>query len=90
MRVLITGGAGFIGSHIAEYFNGKAEIRVLDNLRSGYRKNLDGIDAEFIEGDIRDRKTVAEAVRGVDYVQIFANVESEFVKYTLLGSVKSV
>ena len=68
MRVLITGGAGFIGSHIAEYFNGKAEIRVLDNLRSGYRKNLDGIDAEFIEGDIRDRKTVAEAIRGVDYV----------------------
>jgi len=68
MRVLITGGAGFIGSHIAEYFNGKAEIRVLDNLRSGYRKNLDGIDAEFIEGDIRDRKTVAEALRGVDYV----------------------
>ena len=68
MRVLITGGAGFIGSHIAEYFNGKAEIRVLDNLRSGYRKNLDGIDAEFIEGDIRDRKAVAEAVRGVDYV----------------------
>ena len=68
MRVLITGGAGFIGSHIAEYFNGKAEIRVLDNLRSGYRKNLDGIDAEFLEGDIRDRKTVAEAIRGVDYV----------------------
>ena len=68
MRVLITGGAGFIGSHIAEYFNGKAEIRVLDNLRSGYRKNLDGINAEFIEGDIRDRKTVAEAIRGVDYV----------------------
>ena len=68
MRVLITGGAGFIGSHIAEYFNGKAEIRVLDNLRSGYRKNLTGIDAEFIEGDIRDRKTVAEALRGVDYV----------------------
>lgn len=68
MRVLITGGAGFIGSHIAEYFNGKAEIRVLDNLRTGYRKNLDGIDAEFIEGDIRDRKTVAEALRGVDYV----------------------
>lgn len=68
MRVLITGGAGFIGSHIAEYFNGKAEIRVLDNLRTGYRKNLDGIDAEFIEGDIRDRETVAEALRGVDYV----------------------
>ena len=42
MRILITGGAGFIGSHIAEHFNGKAEIRVLDNLRSGYLHNLAG------------------------------------------------
>lgn len=68
MRILITGGAGFIGSHIAEHFNGKAEIRVLDNLRSGYRKNLDGFDVEFIEGDIRDRAAVAKAMQGVDYV----------------------
>lgn len=35
MRVLVTGGAGFIGSHIVEYFQGKAEVRVLDNLRTG-------------------------------------------------------
>ena len=35
MRILVTGGAGFIGSHIVEYFQGKAEVRVLDNLRSG-------------------------------------------------------
>jgi len=41
MRVLVTGGAGFIGSHIVEYFQKKAEVRVLDNLRSGYRTNLD-------------------------------------------------
>ncbi len=68
MRVLITGGAGFIGSHIAEHFQGKAEVRVLDNLRSGYRSNLDGLDVEFIEGDIRDRDTVAAAMVGVDYV----------------------
>ena len=68
MRVLITGGAGFIGSHIAEYFNGKAEIRVLDNLRSGYRSNLDGFDVEFIEGDICDREAVKKAMQGVDYV----------------------
>ena len=59
MRVLITGGAGFIGSHIAEYFQGKAEVRILDSLRSGFKKNLDGLDVEFIEGDIRDRITVA-------------------------------
>ena len=68
MRVLITGGSGFIGSHIAEYFQGKAEVRVLDNLRSGHRSNLAGLDVEFIEGDIRDRLTVARAMEGVDYV----------------------
>lgn len=68
MRVLITGGAGFIGSHIAEYFQGKAEVRILDNLRSGFKKNLDGLDVEFIDGDIRDRKIVAEAMENVDYV----------------------
>ncbi|MBR7156019.1 MAG: NAD-dependent epimerase/dehydratase family protein, partial [Lentisphaeria bacterium] len=44
MRVLITGGSGFIGSHLVEHFQGKADVRVLDNLRSGYRKNLDGFD----------------------------------------------
>ena len=68
MRILITGGAGFIGSHIAESFNGKAEIRVLDNLRSGYVENLNGLDVEFIRADIRDRGTVARAMQGVDYV----------------------
>ena len=67
-RILITGGSGFIGSHIAEYFNGKAEIRILDNLRSGYRRNLDGLDVEFIEGDVRDRAAVARAVEGCDHV----------------------
>lgn len=68
MRVLITGGAGFIGSHIAEHFQGKAEVRILDSLRSGYRRNLDGLEVEFIEGDIRNRELVREAMRGVDYV----------------------
>ncbi len=68
MRILITGGAGFIGSHIAEYFNGKAEIRVLDSLRSGYLHNLEGLDVEFIKGDVRDRAAVAKAVEGCDYV----------------------
>lgn len=68
MRVLITGGAGFIGSHIAEHFQGKAEVRVLDSLRSGYRRNLDGLGVEFIEGDIRSRELVREAMQGVDYV----------------------
>ena len=68
MRVLITGGAGFIGSHIAEYFQGKAEVVVLDNLRSGHKENLNGLDVKFIEGDICDRAAVREAMQGVDYV----------------------
>lgn len=68
MKVLITGGAGFIGSHLAELLQGRAEVRVLDNLRTGYRRNLDGLDVDFIEGSILDRAAVRAAVRGVDYV----------------------
>ncbi|MBR2344984.1 MAG: NAD-dependent epimerase/dehydratase family protein [Lentisphaeria bacterium] len=68
MRVLITGGAGFIGSHLVEHFQGKAEVRVLDSLRSGYLKNLDGFEVDFIKGDIRDRAIVDKAMEGVDYV----------------------
>ena len=64
MRVLITGGAGFIGSHIAEYFQGKADVRVFDSLRSGFRRNLDGLEVEFIEGDIRDRRRSRRRCRG--------------------------
>ena len=68
MRILVTGGAGFIGSHIVQYFQGKAEIRVLDNLRTGYKKNLDGLECEFIEGSILDKPLLAKAMEGVDYV----------------------
>jgi UDP-glucose 4-epimerase len=68
MRILVTGGAGFIGSHIVEHFQGKAEVRVLDNLRTGYRRNLAGFDVELIEGSILDRSAVATAVQGVDYI----------------------
>lgn len=68
MKILITGGSGFIGSHLVEHFQGKAEVRVLDNLRTGHRRNLDGFDVEFIEGSITDRALVDRAVKGVDYV----------------------
>ncbi len=68
---LVTGGAGFIGSHIAEALVRRGDrVRVLDNLSTGFLKNLDPIrdKIEFIEGDLVDGKLVAEAVRGVDCV----------------------
>ena len=68
MRILVTGGAGFIGSHIVEHFQGKAEVRVLDNLRSGFKHNLAGFKHEFIEASILDRDAVCKAVQGVDYI----------------------
>ena len=69
MKILITGGSGFIGSHIVEHYQGIAEeIRVLDNLRTGYRRNLDGLQHTFIEGSVTDREAVAKAMEGVDYV----------------------
>lgn len=68
MKILVTGGAGFIGSHIVEHFQGLAEVRVLDNLRSGFKLNLAGLQHEFIQASVLDRDAVRKAVRGVDYV----------------------
>lgn len=68
MRVLVTGGAGFIGSHLVEHFQGAAEVRVLDNLRTGFRENLEGLPHVFIRGSILDRDLVRQAMDGVDQV----------------------
>ena len=68
MRILITGGAGFIGRHITEYFQDRAEVRVLDNMRSGQKSNLSGLKCQLIVGSILDRDLVREAVKGVDFV----------------------
>ena len=69
MRYLITGGAGFIGSHITRaLLQQGAEVRVLDNFSSGKRENLKGLDVEIIEGDLRDASCVTEAVHGVNII----------------------
>jgi UDP-glucose 4-epimerase len=68
MKVLVTGGAGFIGSHIVEHLQGIAEVRVLDSLRSGFKHNLAGFKHEFIKGSITDRSVVRAAMNGVDFV----------------------
>ena len=70
--VLITGGAGFIGSNLAKSLIGLgARVRVIDNLITGYLSNIeDLIDSglEFIEGDIRDYQTCLSAVDGMDMI----------------------
>jgi nucleoside-diphosphate-sugar epimerase len=68
---LVTGGAGFIGSSIAEALLAKGEgVRVLDDFSSGRRENLENLSGriELIEGSILDAETVARAARGVDVV----------------------
>lgn len=68
---LVTGGAGFIGSHIVETLVKRgAHVRVLDNFSTSKRENLQPLNKkiELIEGDIRDRDIVSKAVTGVDYV----------------------
>jgi UDP-glucose 4-epimerase len=68
MKILITGGAGFIGSHIVEAFQGRAEIVVFDNLRTGKRSNLGRLDHAFVDGDIEDVPALRKALAGVDHV----------------------
>lgn len=73
-QFLITGGAGFIGSHIAAYLlsNGAKKVRVLDNMVNGFKTNLDILQQypgfEFIEGDIRNMDTCMKACDGIDYI----------------------
>lgn len=73
-RILLTGGAGLIGSHIADQLVAKKpkEIIVLDNFTRGRRENLENAMAHtlitLLDGDIRDRAVVASAVEGVDTI----------------------
>ncbi len=68
-KYLVTGGAGFIGSHISRTLleNGN-KVRILDNFSSGKRENLKGQEVEIIEGDLRDVSKVADAVKGMDII----------------------
>jgi UDP-glucose 4-epimerase len=70
MNILITGGAGFIGSHIAEYFaSASHNVTILDNLSTGYPGNIPISDnITFIEGDICNPTTVSAAAKSADYV----------------------
>lgn len=76
MKYLVTGGAGFIGSHIVETLLAQgASVRVLDNFSTGKRENLeplvqqfDGNRLEILEGDLRDASHVEEAVRDIEII----------------------
>ncbi len=68
MRVVITGGAGFIGSHLVEAWEDRAEVIVLDNFRTGFEHNLVGRKCRLVNGSIEDRELVRELMQGVDYV----------------------
>ncbi len=64
-KYLITGGSGFIGSHIAEFLSKEGhQVTVLDSLRTGFEKNLNGLDVNFVKGDIRDENLVNELAQG--------------------------
>ena len=70
-RCVITGGAGFIGSHLAERLAGQADLVLFDNLRRNslqYTDLASRPEVEFVEGDIRDRSLVASCIEGSDAV----------------------
>lgn len=73
-KILVTGGAGFIGSNLVEHLIklGVKKVRVLDNLSTGHSRNIEEFDEqenfEFIEGDIRDLSNCKKACEGMDYV----------------------
>ena len=88
MKTLITGGCGFIGSHIAEALvNDGEEVVIYDNLSSGYEHNIAGFrdKVEFIQGDVRDPETLKKAMHGITnvfheaaLVSVFESVEKPY------------
>jgi len=70
MQIMITGGCGFVGVNLARKLVGRpgVRVRVFDNESLGKREHLEGVECEFIHGDIRDRAALDAALKGVDTV----------------------
>ena len=82
-RILVTGGAGFIGSHLCRrLITAGHEVRALDSLSSGKRENLDGIDVDLMVGDLRDPTTAGHAVEDAEIVLHHAAIAS--VQYSVI------
>lgn len=77
MKFLVTGGAGFIGSHITEKLVKDGHfVRVLDNFSSGKEANIKGLKVDLMRGDIRDKATCDKACKEIDYVSHQAALRS--------------
>ena len=69
MKILVTGGAGFIGSHLTRALVERGDtVRVLDNFSTGRRANLEGVEAEIVVGDIREAEGVRRAAAGMTHL----------------------
>lgn len=95
MRILVTGGAGFIGSHLVDRFLEEGyQVRILDNLDPKIhphgRPSYIPREAEFIEGDVRDRATMAQVLRGVDIVSHQAAYQDYMTDFSKFLSVNAV
>lgn len=78
LKVVITGGAGFIGSHIAEHWiNSGAEVFVIDNLRTGHLKNISNLTSvNFVNGSVTDKELLNKVLKDADYVHNLAALVS--------------
>lgn len=83
-KYVITGGAGFIGSHIAEYLVIQGhQVTILDSLRTGFEKNLNGLNVNFVKGDIRDENLINELAHdasGIFHLAALVSVPESLLK----------